>query len=452
MAQFDPAKLAELVAQEAVIANALREVSISLNEQYSGTDKAWDDARQAQYSADQLRHGQLRGDLDLARRAREAYENLEPTRAKASQRRPLARWLRQGNNGLDSDERELYLGEEIDPLLPGGGGETFRFRAAAGDATQSDDSSGQEAVEETVVPRVVDRLLHYGGVSLAAQQFMTATGNDYRIPQMDATAQEGVIIAGQDTADTEDGLNDIGAVSFGAKTASSKFIYITREMLQDSIFDIQGYAERQAVRRMGRIWNKAFTTTQTAAGLPVGIVSSALPGITAASATAITWLELVNVIYSVNRAYRENGEMGEGGFMPEGGGMIGYMISDSAEKAVRVMVDGDSRPLWVPSTREGAPSMLNGYPYVVNGHMASVATGTVPFLFGNFSYYGIRSVAAIELFRFMDSNTMQRNAIACLALSRRDAKPMGALVPTTSATTSAGTAGKCEAYAKITMG
>ena len=449
MPQFDPAKLAELVTQEAVIANALREVSILLNEQYS-TDKPWDDARQSQYSADQMRHGQLRGDLDLARRAREGYENLEPTRAKASQRRPLARWLRQGANGLDSDERELYLGESIDADLPGGGGETFRFQAAAGDATQSDDASGQEALQETVVPRVVDRLLHYGGVSQAAQQFMTAAGNEYRIPQMDATAQEGVIIAAQDTADAELGLPDIGAVVFGAKTATSKFIYVTREMIQDSIFDIQGYAERQAVRRMGRIWNKSFTTTQSGTGLPVGIVTSALPAITAASATAITWLELVNVIYSINRAYRENGEMGEGGFMPEGGGMIGYMISDSAEKAVRVMVDGDSRPLWVPSTREGVPSMLNGYPYVVNGHMASVATGNVPFLFGNFSYYGIRSVAAIELFRFMDSNTMQRNAIACLALSRRDARPMGAVRSATHAV--AATRGKCEAYASITMG
>ncbi len=58
-------------------------------------------------------------------------------------------------------------------------------------------------------------------------------------------------------------------------------------------------------------------------------------------------------------------------------------------------MDSESLPLWVPSTHEGAPSMLNGYPYVVNGHMDSVAAGKVPILFGNFSYYGNRTGIAV---------------------------------------------------------
>ena len=87
----------------------------------------------------------------------------------------------------------------------------------------------------------------------------------------------------------------------------------------------------------------------------------------------------------INRAYRgSTGEEGEGGFNPEMAGVIGYMISDSAEQRARVLTDGDNRPLWVPSTREGLPNSLNGYPYVVNGHMAAVATGAVPMLFRKF--------------------------------------------------------------------
>ena len=448
MPQYDAVKHAEFVTEEARISGLLREAAIKLNDLYA-TDAEWDPTRQATYTAEQMRHQQLQGDLQLVRNERKDYELLEPARSRVAQVSALARFLRKGSNGLEADERKVHMSWESggphvsddDPLmLQGGSGETFRIKDAAGDAVQSDDASGQEAVQETVVPRVVDRLSHYGGVSLAAQQFVTAAGNDYRIPQMDAASQEGVILAGQDTDDAELSLPNIGHVSFGAKTATSRFMYVTREMIQDAIFDIVSYVERQSVRRMGRIWNKAFTTTQTGAGLPVGIVTSSKAGLTAVSATAITWVELVNVIYDINRAYRENGEMGEGGFMPERGGMIGYMLSDATEKAIRVLVDGDSRPLWVPSTREGAPSMLNGYPYVVNGHMAAPAAGTIPILFGNFSYYGIRSVAEIELFRFMDSNTMSRNAIACLALSRRDARPLGAIV-----------GGVCEAYTKITM-
>ena len=433
--RFDPQRLADLVDEESRLNNTLQEISTELNEMQA-SDAAWDDPRQATYERLQLRHGQVTRELQTVRAERQRYELREPEAARRASVTAFARWLRGGENALEAAERERYLGDITDVGLPGGGGQTFRLQAASA----SDATSGQEAVQEEIPPRVIDRLAYYGGVSRMAQQFMTGTGGEYRLMQMDAASQEGEILGAQDTAVTELGLPDIGVQTFGAKTASSKPILLTRELLQDVVFDVQSYAERQAVRRMGRTWNKAFTTTQAGTGMPVGVVSSATAGVTAASQTAITWTELTNLIYAINRAYRETGEMGEGGFGVEGGGRLGYMISDAAEKAARVLTDSDGRPLWVPSTREGAPSMLNGYPYVVNGNMASVAAGNVPILFGNFAYYGIRTVRSIEIFRFMDSRTMQKNTVECLAFSRRDARPMGALVSSA-----------CEAYAKLTM-
>ena len=216
-------------------------------------------------------------------------------------------------------------------------------------------------------------------------------------------------------------------------------------MITDSVFDIESYVERQATRRLGRLWENAFTTTMMSGGNvigPLGCVSLASAGITASAANTFTWVEVTNLIYAINRAYRMAGEGGAmGAFMPETGGRIGYMISDDAEKIVRTMSDMDNRPLWVPSTREGMPNMLNGYPYAVNGHMASVATGTVPVLFGNFSYFGIRTVNQIEIFSFMDSRTMQKNRIEILAFSRRDSRNMSALV-----------ANKIEPIVALTMG
>ena len=436
--RFDPQKLADLVDEESRLKNSLREISTNLNEMQA-SDKWDDDNRTAAYTRQQLQHGQVTRELQAVRGERERYELQEPTAAKRASVTALARWLRGGDGALEAAERERYLGEITDIGVPGGGGQTFRLQAASA----SDATSGEETVQEEIPPRVIDRLAYYGGVSQMAQQFMTGTGGEYRLMQMDAASQEGEILDAQDTSVTELGLPTIGVQTFGAKTASSKPILLTRELLQDAVFDIQSYAERQAVRRMGRIWNKAFTTTQAGTGMPVGVVSSAMAGLTAASQTAITWTELTNLIYAINRAYRETGETGEtgeGGFGVEGGGRLGYMLSDDAEKAARVLVDADGRPLWVPSTREGAPSMLNGYPYVVNGHMDSVAAGNVPILFGNFAYYGIRTVRSVEIFRFMDSRTMQKNTVECLAFSRRDARPMGAIVSSA-----------CEAYASLTM-
>ena len=273
-----------------------------------------------------------------------------------------------------------------------------------------------------------------------AQQFVTGTGGDFKIMNESAAAQEGEILGSQDTATADLDIANITVQTFGAHTVSSKSILLTREMIQDAQIDIAGYSERQALRRMGRIWNKAFTTTQTGTGFPVGVVSSAKVGLETAMTTEFTWPEVTELVYKIDRAYREDGEGGEGGFNSEMGGMTGYMVSDDAERELRQLADGDDRPLWVPSTREGLPNALNGYPYVVNGHMDAVATGNVPVLFGNFSYYGIRTVGAVEIFRFMDSRTMQKNTIEILAFSRRDARPMGAITST-----------KCEAYAKLTM-
>ena len=434
MPRFNPQRLAELVTEESRLRGVINEIALELTELKETDD--WKGGKGDKYQRLSLDHMRFEASVRTVSEQRERYELREPNRAGRRANSPLARWMRGGSAGLEQGERETMLSEIRDPAVPGGGGETFVISAASA----SDATSGEEALEETVVPRVIDRLAYYGGVDRMAQRFVTDTGNDYRIPQMDATSQKGEILGSQDTAVASQDVPDIGVQAFGTKTHSTKSIVVTRELIQDAIFDIQGYVERQSVRRIGRIGNEAFTVTQAGTGMPVGVVSSATAGITAASATAITWPELTGLIYQVDRAYREMGEMGEGGFMAEGGGRIGYMISDDGERAMRVLVDGDGRPLWVPSTREGTPAMLNGYPYEVNGDMDSVATGNVPILFGNFSYYGIRTVANLELFRFQDSRTMQKNTVEFLGFARRDARPMGAIVSSL-----------CEAYVSLTM-
>ena len=434
---FDPQKMADLVAEESRLADGLQAISILLNEQHEDIKAhAADDAANATYMVGQQRHGQLTRELGSVRAQRDSYGLREPKLALKKADAPLSRWLRKGENGLEASERELYLGEISDGGIPGGGGQTFVVKGA----TTSDTASAQEAVQEEIPPRLIDKLAFYGGVSQMAQQFMTGTGGEFRMMQEDDSSQEGEILAAQNTAVSAQDLGNIGVVTFTANTASSKSMVVAREATVDVNFDIAGYIDRQALRRLGRIWNKAFTTTQTGTGLPIGVVSSATAGLTTAVNTGFTYLEITNLIYTINRAYREGGEIGEGGFNAEMGGMTGWMISDSAEQALRVLLDGDNRPLWLPSIREGLPATLHGYPLVVNGHMDAVAAGKIPVLFGNFSYYAIRTVSNVELFRFQDSRTMQKNTIEILAFSRRDGRSIGALTSTL-----------CDAYAKMTI-
>ena len=204
-----------------------------------------------------------------------ATRALRPATREAQQG-PIARYLRGGADALAAEEREQF--HEGDDWraeqIQGAGGDSMIIRAPQA-ATQSDDSSGQEAVEEEIPPRIIDTLTYYGGVARMVQHIMTGTGGDYRMMQMDADAQEGEILGSQDTAVTALDVPDIGVIVFTSKTYSSKPIILTREMIQDSVFDIQRYVERQALRRIGRISNKAFTITQTGTGLPQGIVNGA---------------------------------------------------------------------------------------------------------------------------------------------------------------------------------
>ena len=446
---WDEQKMADFVAEQARLNGLLSGVSNTLIEMRE-SDIPWDATRTDTYSRDQLYHAQVTRELSVVNTEIGALEQFRPAAIAAAQETPFTRFLQNGVEGLEKFERETMLGEVTgdNGSIPGGGGQTFILRPQ--DATASDAASGQELVPETVVPSVVDRLAHYGGVSKMAQQFMTSTGNEFRVPQHDEASVEGEILAAQGTDVAAKDLANFGVVTFGARTASSKAIKITREMLQDSIIDVASFASRRAVRRMGRSWDKEFTTGKTA-GAAVGVVEAAAPGLTTATTLVVTYDEFVTLLYKVDRAYREDGEDGEGGISSERGGRTGFLMSDEMEMLIRKLKDTAGRPLWWPQAAVSAiaaplPSTFMNYPYEVSSVMDAVVSTKVPLLFGNFSYYGIRTVSAIEIFRFQDSRTMQDNSIEILGFSRRDARSMGANIP------KGGTnAGKCEAFVKLTI-
>ena len=349
---WDGAKLTELVAEESRLKNLLADVSTKCNEMQD-SDAAWEDGRLATYSALEMQHGQVTRELETIRHEKNAMQLLEPSAAKRAHKSAVGRFLRSGLDGLEDAEIEAAKPQEGEKsnMPTSRAGESFMIRAA----TASDATSGQEAVEEDIQPRVIDALNAYGGVAKMAQQFMTGAGGEWRYIQEDAANQTGEFLDAQNTAVTAQDINNLGVVTFSSKTVSSKSIGLTLEMIQDAVFDIQTYIERQAVRRLGRRWNRAFTTTDSSlTGGPLGVVSTATTGISAQSATAVTAEELSDVEYAVDGAYVDGEEMGEGGLMAEMGGRIGYMLSRDMEKLLRKLKDSDNRPLWLPSIREGA--------------------------------------------------------------------------------------------------
>ena len=454
---YDKEKHDELVADRTKLQEQLLEVSTKSNDIYA-TDENWDAGRLAKYNAEMARHAQLERQIDRLDGKIEKYELLQPDLVKKAQKTALSRFLKAGENGLEKSEIDSYIANSDDLL----GERVFRITREIEDAemtsdgeirlapTRSDNASGQEATQPTVERTLVDRLNAYGGVSRVAMRFNTEDGTSYKRPQIDTASQMGLILSEQAQDVGQEDLPPIGNVEFLAYTATSRGIDLTREMIQDNIVNIEGYISMAAVRRMGRAWEFAYThgdNSKAAAGGRTagtnsinGIVNSAGAGITAAAQTAVEWDEFVDFEVEVDAAYLELMEMGEGGFNAESGGMIGFLMSRKFEALCKKLKDTQNRPLWLPSVRDGEPNSILGWPYEIGFALDEPKASSVPCLFGNFAYYGIRQVAAVDIFRFFDSGTANTNKVRYTAFSRRDARPRGAEV-----------GGKCEAFKKLTM-
>ena len=169
--------------------------------------------------------------------------------------------------------------------------------------------------------------------------------------------------------------DSFGQVSIGAYKLGT-MIKVSEELLNDSVFDLQSYITREFARRIGSKEEEAFFTGN-GTGKPLGILAAtggAETGITAASATAVTADELIDLYYSLRSPYRRNAV---------------WTLNDSTVKAIRKLKDGNGQYLWQPGITAGAPDMILGRPVRTSTYMPEIAAGAKTIAFGDFSYYWI---------------------------------------------------------------
>ena len=164
-------------------------------------------------------------------------------------------------------------------------------------------------------------------------------------------------------------------VSIGAYKLGT-MIKVSEELLNDSVFDLESYISREFARRIGAKEEEAFFTGD-GSGKPLGILAAtggAETGVTAASATAITADELIDLFYSLKAPYRRNAV---------------WVLNDSTIKAIRKLKDNQGQYLWQPSLTAGAPDLLLGKPVRTSAYMPAIAADAKTIAFGDFSYYWI---------------------------------------------------------------
>lgn len=249
----------------------------------------------------------------------------------------------------------------------------------------------------------------FGGIRAVATTIQTGTGAQMQFPTADATSEIGEIV-GQNGA-VSAGDTTFGNLSMDVYKYSSKKIAVPFELIQDSMFDIEGYINAVLAIRIGRITSTHFTTG-TGSSQPRGIVTGATSGKvgTTGQTTSVIYDDLVDLEHSVDPAYRN-------------GPRVGYMLHDSTLKALRKIKDGQNRPIFVPGYEQGnpggAPDRLMGRPIYISQEMPVMAANAKSILFGDFSKYMIREVMDLTLFRMADSAFILNGQIGFVAFNRQ---------------------------------
>lgn len=257
--------------------------------------------------------------------------------------------------------------------------------------------------------QLTESMKAWGGIREAAQIIQTGTGATMNFPGTDATAETGELV-GQNAA-VALGETTFSNVAVDVYKFSSKKIAIPFELLQDSMFDIEGYINRLLGMRLGRVTGTYFTTG-TGTSQPKGVVTAASSGKvgTTGQTTTVIYDDLVDLEHSVDPLYRK-------------GQNVGFMMHDASLKVLRKIKDSNGRPIFVPGYEQGnpggAPDRLLNRAIYINQDMATMAANAKSILFGDFSTYIIREVMDMTLFRMADSGFILNGQIGFVAFNRQ---------------------------------
>lgn len=295
-------------------------------------------------------------------------------------------YIRKGKDGINAEDREIL---------------TNKVEARAQSAGV--DAEGGFTVPQAFSDELEIALLAFGGLRSIARVISRSTGAPLDWPTVDGTSNIGAWLAeNTDAAETDEVFAN---VTFSAFTSSSDLVKVSRQLMQDSAFDMASFLAQQLGERIGRLQALAWIAG-TGSGQPTGVKDSAT-FFNAADDVTIVFEDLIGLKHSLDPAYRARNAT--------------YVFNDSTLEAITKLKDVDGQFLWRPSLIEGAPDLILGHRYVVDQDMESIAAGNRSVLFGDFSKYIIMDVLGTTVMR-LDELFAQAFQTAFIAFARTDGK------------------------------
>lgn len=274
-------------------------------------------------------------------------------------------------------------------------------------------TAGGDTVPTSFYDRLVEHMIQTSSILQSGATILnTAGGEVIQVPKTTAHSSAAIVSEGSQITESDPafGQVELGAYKYGT------LIQISRELLEDTGVDLEGYLARQAGRALGNAFG-AHAITGNGSSKPRGVIMDATLGITGQSGVsgAFSGDNLIDLFFSVIAPYRNNPA-------------AKWVMADSSIANARKLKDVNGQYIWQPGLQAGVPDTILGKAVLTEPNMAAVATSAKSVLFGDMSQYFVRLAGGVR-FERSDEFAFDTDLVTFRALMRAD----GALVDLTGA-------------------
>lgn len=215
------------------------------------------------------------------------------------------------------------------------------------------------------------------------------------------TKERQIVVPGQSTKSAfaivaESGSANFSEPNFANSQTITVYKYslamkVTSELLSDEQTNLQQFLTADISRAYAVAVNNAIING-TGSSQPYGLLARTTQNITAASATAVTFGEVVSLEYNIPAAYVEGTQPND----------VGFITANASLGKVRALTG--NYPQFGSLTRDavggqGVIREIDNFRAFASTSMPAMTTGQKSFLFGNFNYYTFVENGQIEIKR-----------------------------------------------------
>lgn len=222
-------------------------------------------------------------------------------------------------------------------------------------------------------------------LQLNPQILRTQSGETIKLPRATAHSTAGAVTQGAAIPASDPTLSSVDSTV----TKEGYLTQFTKELLDDTGVDLEGYLARSAGVALGNAVGIAAVTAAVAAATagvtgPVGTATTFGTQSTAGQGFDL----LIDLFYSVIAPYRNSNS-------------CGWLMSDIGASKVRKLKSTDGIYAWQASTIVGQPDLVLGKPVLTDTNVADPAASAKSILFGDWSSLVVRIAGG---FRFERSD------------------------------------------------